>query len=174
MKFVIRNRGSEFKKNDMKAISNTWLKNESRILRKICQITGLIMKTDKIVCCIDDSTTHGFYGGRTITLGVKGGITLDDAKMVIAHELFHIYYWRQIKKLGLTKSSPGNESKKEWELAEVTAFLLTNEPSIKKFWPRAQVYLYPEIKNAYKKTRKFWKEGDLDSFLIKSYQNIRK
>jgi len=44
--------------------------------------------------------------------------------MVIAHELFHIFYWRKIKKTGLTKSSPEKESKQEWKLAEVAAFLL--------------------------------------------------
>ena len=49
----------------------------------------------KIVCYIDDSTANGYYWSRTITLGVKGGVTYDDILMVIAHELFHIYYWRK-------------------------------------------------------------------------------
>jgi hypothetical protein len=73
----------------------------------------------------------------------------------------------------LTKSSPGNESKSEWNIAETTAFLLTNETSLKKFWPKANVYVYPEIKNVHRKVKRFWKIGDIKPFLINSYNLIK-
>ena len=73
----------------------------------------------------------------------------------------------------LTKSRPGTESKEEWKLAEVTAFLLTNDSTIKKIWPKAKVYLYSETKDILKKVIPFWKKGDLEYFLINSYKKIK-
>ena len=117
-------------------IKKAWQENELEILNKMGQISGMDINTDKITCYIDHSTSHGYYGSRTIFLGVKNGIKkgikMDDVLMVISHELFHIYYWRELKKMGLTKSVPGTESKEEWKLAEAAAFLLTREPSLKK------------------------------------------
>ena len=172
MKFAIRHQSSELEKKEIRRIQGIWSKNELKIIKEINTITGLTLDTDRIICYLDSSTTHGCYGSRTIFLGIKGGIGKDDALMVIAHELFHIYSWRKIKKMGLTKSSPGNESKEEWKLAEVTAFLLTNEPSLKKYWPKAKVYLYPEIKGVFVKVKKFWKIGNIEYFLRNSYKAI--
>jgi hypothetical protein len=198
MRFAVRHQSFKIEKKEVKNISKIWSRKESEIIGEINKIAGLSLTTDKIICYLDGSTTHGYYGGRTITLGiknshgifkpqtgtrskaagtepsssVKGGISKDDALMVIAHELFHIFYWRKIKKLGLTKSSPGNESRNEWALAEVCAFLLTNEPTLKKYWPKAQVHLYPEVKDVFMKVKRFWKVGNFNEFVRKSYEMI--
>lgn len=172
MRFAVRHQSSKIEKKEVENISKIWSRKESKIIREINKTTGLSLTTDKIICYLDDSTTHGYYGGRTVTLGVKGKISRDDALMVIAHELFHIFYWRKIKKMKLTKSYPGKESKEEWKLAEVAAFLLTNESSLKKYWPKAQVYLYPEIKDVFVKVKRFWKVGDVDGFVRKAYEVI--
>ena len=146
-------------------IRSSWNKNERKITKEISLLTGISIETDSIVCYLDNSTTNGYYGSRTITLGVKGTITKDDALMVIAHELFHIYYWRKIKKMKLTNSSPGNESKKEWKIAEVSGFLLTSEPCLMKHWPKAKVYVYPEFTDTYKKMKCYWQIGDFAKFI---------
>jgi Zn-dependent peptidase ImmA (M78 family) len=174
MKFRNKNNTNSSDKELIRKIKTPWGEREKGILDNINQITGLSINTEKIICYIDNKTTHGFYGSRTIYLGVKGGITKDDALMVISHELFHVFYWRKIKKMKLTTSSPGNESKIEWKLAEVAAFLLTNESLIRKNWPNAKVYLYPEIKEVYKKVKKFWKKGNIGYFLVNSYKTINK
>ncbi len=172
MKFKNKNTHKPSDRDIVRKVKMLWEEKESEILDNIKQITGISIHADKIICYIDNKTTHGSYGGRTIFLGVKGGITKDDALMVISHELFHIYYWRKIKRMKLTTSSPGNESKEEWKLAEIAAFLLTNELSLKKYWPKAKVYLYPETKDLYKKVRKFWKKGNVEYFLIHSYKKL--
>jgi hypothetical protein len=154
-------------------IMRIWTEKEAKILKGVERITGLRIKTDKITCYIDSSTTNGYYGGKSITLGVKGGIDEDDVLMVITHELFHIFYWQKVKQLKLSKSTPGKESKTEWELAEVAAYLLTKDTRLKRCWPQAKVYLYPEIKTTYLKVRKFWKKGNLDEFLYHSYKLIK-
>jgi len=168
MKFIFKNVDSKSKK--IKNIPITWEKKESEILDKIRQLTGLILKTEKIICTMDGSTSDGYYGYNNITLGVKGGIIKDDVLMVISHELFHIFYWKKVRKMKLSKGALGKESKKEWELAEITAYLITEE--LKSFWPCAKVYLYPEIKNLYKKVKKYWGK-DFESFLKKSYKIIK-
>ncbi len=173
MKFKNKNAHNPPYRNIVRKVRMLWEGKESEILDNIKQITGLNMDTKNIICYIDNQTTNGYYGSRTITLGVKGRINKDDTLMVISHELFHIYYWRKIKRMKLTNSSPGNESKEEWKLAEVTAFLLTNESSLKKNWPNAKVYLYPEIKDIYKKVKKFWKKEDIEYFLTNSYKKIK-
>jgi len=160
-------------KNAINKIRKIWQKSEKKILKEIGNLTGLAIKTNSITCHIDDSTTNGLYGKNSITLGVKGGISADDVRMVIAHELFHIFYWKKLKKMCLTKSSPGKESKQEWNLAEVAAFLLTNEPSLKKCWPNAQVCLYPKTKSTCKKVKQFWKQGDIGYFLAQSYKILK-
>lgn len=174
MKFKTKNSISGAEIKEVRNISKFWQKNELKILTDIKQITGGFISTEKIICRIDNSTTHGSYGSRTIFLGTKGGIDKEDILMVISHELFHIYYWKKIKEMKLTTSSPGNESKEEWKLAEVAAFLLINEPSLKNNWPNANVYLYPEIKDIYKKVKNFWKKGNIEYFLVNSYKKIRK
>ena len=156
-------------------IRKTWQESEKEVLKEIDNLTGLAIKTKNIVCHIDDSTTHGYYGENSIILGVKGGVSADDARMVIAHELFHIFYWKKLKKMHLTKSSPGNEAKWEWNLAEAAVFLLTNEPSLKKYWPKAKVHLYPKLKSTYKKIKPFWtpEKGDIGYFLAQSYKVLK-
>jgi hypothetical protein len=92
MRFKLLNLNSGLGKEDISYIPRLWRENESKILKNIYLLTGLSLKTNKIVCCIDGSTSNGYYGGKNITLGVQGGINKDDALMVITHELFHIYY----------------------------------------------------------------------------------
>jgi len=171
MKFDSKN--PTISKKIITQIKKTWLKHEKKILEETRKITGIPIKTANITCSINDSITNGLYGDNSITLGVKGGISADNVRMVIAHELFHIFYWKNLKKMHLTKSSPGNEARWEWNLAEVAAFLLTNEPALKRYWPEAKVYLYPEIKSTYKKVKSFWKQGDLDFFLMQSYKILK-
>jgi len=156
----------------LKDIESFWVKYEANIRKKIMILTGISLKNDNIVCYVDSSTTNGYYGGRTITLGVKGGISKDDSLMVITHELFHIYYWKKIKKMGLTKNSPGNESKNEWKIAELAAFLSMGEPCLMKYWPKANLILYPQIKDVYKKVKSYWKNREFDKFLTKSYKIV--
>ena len=173
MKFKNKNIHNSSDKEIVRNVKMSWKGKESEILDKIKQITGIDINADKIICYVDNKTTNGYYSDRTITLGVRGGVTKDDTLMVISHELFHIYYWRKIRKMRLTKSRLGTESKEEWKLAEIAAFLLTNELSLKKYWPKAKVYLYPETKNIYKKVKTFWKKGNLEYFLINSYKKIK-
>lgn len=155
---------------DLIKIKKLWDKYEKRILIEISKITGLKIDTDKTLCKIDTKTSNGYYGKNQIILGIGGGINEDDTLMVITHELFHIFYWKRIKKIGLTKSSPGSESKTEWSIAEVAAFLLTSSPTLKRYWPKASIYLYPEIKKTYKETEKFWDDKKIDNFAIGAYK----
>lgn len=170
MKFKMR-KSDVHSGTEIKTISMLWNKNESKILRDIKDLTGISANTNSLICYLDDTTSNGYYGSRTIFLGTKG-ISRDDILMVISHELFHIFYWRMIKKLKLTRSSPGTESKEEWKLAEVAAYLLTSEPALKKYWPNAKVYLYPETRDVYRRVRKFWKKGSFEEFLVNSYKII--
>ncbi|MFH0711912.1 MAG: hypothetical protein V1889_02270 [archaeon] len=170
MKFIFKNNNPQPQEKEIPLI---WEKNEPKIIKNIYQITGLKLKTNKIICTIDNSTSHGLYGYKNITLGIKGGITKDDILMVITHELFHIFYWGKIRKIKLSKGFLGKETKKEWELAEITAFFITSEPKLKKFWPNAKVYLYPETKELYKKVKRFWKKKDFEYFLKNSYKQVK-
>lgn len=155
----------------LKEIRFFWNKYEMKIIKEIFILTGISIKTGNIVCYLDNATNNGYYGSRTITLGVKGRITKDDALMVIVHELFHIFYWRKIKKMRITKSSPGNESKYEWNIAEATAFLLTSESSMMKYWPKANMHIYSETINVYKKVKDYWVNGEFDSFIRRAYRS---
>jgi len=157
----------------LKRIAACWNRHEKKILEKVYNLTGMRLETKHITCYLDASTPHGMYGHRTIYLGTRGGLIKDDILMVIAHELFHIFYWRKIKKDGLTKSELGKETRNEWKLAEVTAYLVTNEPLLRKIWPTARVYLYPEIKEIYKMVKKFWRKRDFNFFLQNAYAKIK-
>jgi len=162
------------KKDILNYVKKCWQNNEKNILNEINNLTRMYLDTKHITCYLDSSTSHSLYGHKTIILGAKGGLTKDDILMVISHELFHIYYWREIKKDRLTKSSMGSERKEEWNLSEVTASLITDEPSLKKFWPTSKVYVYPEVKHVYKKVNVFWKKGDFNYFLKNAYNRINK
>ncbi len=154
-------------------IERLWKENEKKILEEIKNLTGLSISTESISCRINPYTNHGFYGENNISLGIGGGITEDDSLMVISHELFHIFYWRRLHELKITRSELGKEEIWEWALAEVTNYLLQREDSMIKFWPTSKHVLYPQIKEVYDKTSPLWKKENFDDYLIKSYELLR-
>ncbi|MBU0466065.1 MAG: hypothetical protein KJ718_03580 [Nanoarchaeota archaeon] len=172
MKFKSNSKSTD--PEELTRIESTWNKEENKILKTINQITSLDISTRSITCVIDSTTTNGYYGENKIFLGIKGGIDKDNLLMVIAHELFHIFYWKMLKKLKIiTKSNLGKEMFWEWALAEVTVYLLQKERRMKCFWSTAQIKLYPEITKVYQKVAPLWKKEAFQDYIIKSYSILK-
>jgi len=149
-------------------IRNAWNECEEIILKKIKERTGISISTENIICSIDPYTSHGFYGEDNISIGAD--FDSESAVMVISHELFHIFYWEKLKELGIFKKKLGEESFKEWALAEVTDYLLQKD--LQNLWPNTTIELYPDIKKVYEKVRNLWKENNFEEYLIQSYKII--
>ncbi len=154
-------------KKDSIRIKNAWGEKEKEILYKIKIRTGLEISTENIVCSLNPYTSNGFYGENNITLGLVDENSETDV-MVIAHELFHIFYWRKLRELGLFSKRLGKEKQWEWALAEVTVYLLQKD--LQKSWPNTKIELYPETKEVYDRVKYFWKKEKFDNYLIKSYE----
>ena len=96
-------------------IKPIWNGNEKEIIKEIKEITDINVDTDKITCYIDPYQNGGYYGEDHITVGTYKNP--EDILFVISHELFHVFYWRKLAELNLTKSVMGKEKLYEWELA---------------------------------------------------------
>jgi len=155
-------------------IRKWWNDQEKELLKCLGGIMDMKFSSKGITCKIDPTTTNGFYGPKSIILGTKGEITKDEALLVIAHELIHIHYWKKITELKLTKNVMGSETQKEWELAEVVAYLVTTEKWLKKIWPTAAAPLYPEIKRLYLEVHPYWDGRPFNKFIKRVYKHINK
>jgi hypothetical protein len=153
-------------------IKQAWKENEKEILDNIKRLTNIKISTKEIVCYFDPYTNLGFYGKGNISISVKGEI--NSILMIITHELFHIFYWKKLKGMGLTQNDPENAEAWEWELSEVTVYLLLKDKSLLKFWPNVKMELYPEVEKTYEKVREIWRKNDFENYLIKSYQVLKK
>lgn len=157
-------------KSELNRIENAWNIREKEILEAIKIKTGIQISTEEITCSINPYDSNGFYGEDNIVLGVVSSNSEDDI-MVISHELFHIFYWRKLKDLGLFGSYIGKEQRWEWMLAEVTVYLLQKD--LKFLWPNSKIELYPETRGVYKKVKDIWKNESFENYLIKSYNIIK-
>ena len=68
-----------------------WGKKEEEILKTMNNLTGLSITSKDIICYIDPYQRGGYYGEDNITVGTFSNSK--DVMFVIAHELFHIFYW---------------------------------------------------------------------------------
>lgn len=149
----------------IKEIEKLWKENEREIILTIKDITGIEISTENITCYFDPFTKLGFYGEKHVCISSK--IEMKNVLFVIAHELFHIFYFKKIKELSLKI-----DQEKEWNLSEIAVYLLQEDGRLKKFWPKSENCLYPELKNMYEKVKNYWNLG-FDNFLFKSYDSIK-
>ena len=173
MKFKIFNsvKDKENAKEHLIRIKKGWNNQEKEILDQINKKTTIKISSNEIICFINTLDTNGYYGEDYITLGIIDKNTEKDI-MVIAHELFHIFYWKKLKEQGLFKEEIGKERKVEWELSEVTVYLLQKD--LQFLWPNIEIRLYPETKELYEKVKDIWKNNSFEDYLIKSYEIINK
>lgn len=156
---------------EVRRIRKIWEEREKEIIATINQLTNVGADTVGITCFIDPYTKGGYYGEDNITVGTYKD--LEDVLFVIAHELFHVFYWKKLAELKITKSVMGSEELFEWELAEVTVHLLQTEDKMRAFWPTIEIEIYPEIKETENKVRELWRKNSLDSFLMKAYKLLK-
>jgi len=155
---------------EIEKMKNIWNEKEKEIIATMNELSGLKINSKGITCYVDPYQKSGYYGEDNITVGTYKNP--QDILFVIAHELFHVFYWKKLLELKLTKSSMGNESLKEWELAEVTVHLITTENKMMEFWKDIEIEIYPEAKVLYNKVKDIWKNSSLEVYLTKSYKLI--
>lgn len=158
-------------KGEVERIKSIWDEKEKDILKTMNKITGIGAETKEIICYIDPYQNGGYYGENNITVGTYKNP--EDILFVTAHELFHIFYWRKVSELNLTKSIVGKEKFFEWQLAEAAVHLLTIEPKMRKFWKTIEIDPYPEIEETLSKIKKIWEDNSFNDFLKKSYELLR-
>lgn len=158
-------------KKELKEIERVWKKKEADILEELGRIMKIKTGTGGITCKVNPDDGNGYYGKNNIAIGVYDNpqVTL----YVMTHELIHIFYWRKLKELKLTKSVLGKEKKWEWALSEFVVYLIQKEPKMRKFWSDEKISLYPQVKRVKELVGKFWKGKDFDNFLIKSYSLLK-
>lgn len=164
----ILTRTSLDEKNVVERIENIWNEKEIEILDSINKITGLNVETNNITCFVDPYQKGGYFGEDNITVGTYKNS--EDVLFVITHELFHVFYWRKLEELKVTESKMGNESIKEWELAEITDHIITTEPKMREFWKNIEIEIDPELEEAYPKFKKIWEDNSFEDYLRKSYK----
>ena len=150
-------------KEEINKTKSIWESKEKEIIKTIKRLTSIEINTKEIVCYIDPYQNGGYYGEDNITVGAYENP--EDILFVITHELFHVFYWRKLKDLNLTKSSMGQESLAEWKLAEALVHLLTTHKKMKRFWLTIAIDAYPEIEETLKKIEPLWKKSKFDDFL---------
>jgi hypothetical protein len=165
-KIISRNNDSN--KDEINRIRKIWNEKEDQIISKINEIIDLNISADEITCYVDPYQSGGYYGESNITVGTFENP--EDVLFVISHELIHIFYWRKIIQLKLTKSRPGKETKREWELSEITDHLITTEPQLREFWNNIEIEIYPELKDFCPEMKKLWDENSFEDYLRKAYK----
>ncbi len=156
--------------SEVERMKKIWNKKEKQIVNAINKITNIGVDTTKIICYVDPYQNGGYYGEDNITVGTYKNP--EDVLFVTAHELFHIFYWRKLAELKITKSVMGKEKFYEWQLAEAVVHILTTDKRMRKYWKNIEIEPYPEIKETLKKIRMLWKEKPFDEFIKKSYKKI--
>ena len=153
---------------EVERIKSIWNKKEEEIVKIMNEITRTGIDARGITCYVDPYQNGGYYGKDNITVGTYKNP--EDVLFVIAHELFHVFYWRKLAEMKLTESVMGKEKLFEWELAEVTVHLLTTESKMRNFWQNIEIEVYPEIEKALKKVNIIWKENSFENYLEKAYK----
>ncbi len=157
---------------EVKRIKKIWNGEEDDIVKTMNEITKADINTNEITCYIDPYQNGGYYGEDNITVGTYKNP--EDVLFVIAHELFHVFYWRMLAKLNVTKSIMGKEELFEWGIAEGTVHLLITEPRMRIFWKNIEIEIYPEIEGILKKVEPIWRENSFEDYLRKSYELFKK
>lgn len=153
-------------RNKTEILNKVWHEKEKDIFEAIKLRTGIMMFAESMICYLDPYTRLGFYSeGKSITISSQ--LPLKDSLMVIAHEIFHIFYWKKVAEMRLFEKK--NPKHGEWELSEATVYFLLKEKEFNKFWPGVRINLYPNIRDIYKKVKDFWAEGDFNNYILKSY-----
>jgi len=152
---------------EVERIREIWDEKEGEIVKTMNEITEAGIDTKKITAYIDPYQNGGYYGEDNITIGTYKNP--EDVLFVIAHELFHVFYWKTLERLNITKSVMGKEKPFEWEIAEGTVYLLTTDPRMRKFWKKIEIEVYPEIKGVIKKLAPFWRGNSFEDYLKKVY-----
>ncbi|MBS3074008.1 hypothetical protein J4447_00980 [Candidatus Pacearchaeota archaeon] len=149
-------------------VKNIWNGKEKEIVDTMNNITCIGIDINEITCYVDPYQNGGYYGEDNIMVGVYENP--EDELFVIAHELFHVFYWRRLAELSITKSVMGKEEFYEWQLAEAVVHLLTTDERMRKFWRNIKIDPYPEIKGILTEIGKIWKEKPFDEFLKQIYK----
>jgi len=157
-------------KNEVKRIEIIWNEKREDIISAMNEISNLGISDEGITCYVDPYQKGGYYGEDNITVGAYKNP--EDVLFVISHELFHVFYWRKLAELKITKSTIGNESPKEWELAETTVHLITTEDKVRKYWRNIEIEIYPELEDLYKQVKNIWNENSFEDYLKKTYKLI--
>lgn len=156
---------------EVKRLKKIWEEKEEKIVATMNELTEIGVDTAKITCYADPYQKGGYYGEDNITVGTYKNP--EDVLFVIAHELFHVFYWRKLAELRITESVMGKEKLYEWELTEVIVHLLQTEDKMRAFWPTIEIEIYPEIKETQNKVKKLWEENSFEVFLVKAYELLK-
>jgi len=156
-------------KDEIERIAVCWNNSEKLILSKIKKLTGLTIETGNISCYVDPYQNGGYYGVDNITVGAYKNP--EDILFVITHELFHIFYWKEMHKLNITNSTLGTEPRFEWLLAEATVAFVLADPEMLQFWVAGSAE--PDIELACNKIKKYWTTSDFENYLKKSYELLQ-
>tara|TARA_Y100000310_G_scaffold343152_1_gene449462 strand:- start:1631 stop:2320 length:690 start_codon:yes stop_codon:yes gene_type:complete len=152
---------------EVEQMKSIWNEKRQDIISTMNEITKLSISDYEITCYVDPYQKGGYYGEDNITVGTYKNP--EDVLFVIAHELFHIFYWRKLVELKITKSRMGNESIKELELAETTVHLITVEDKMRDHWKNIEIEIYPELEDLYGQLKPLWDENSFEVYLKKSY-----
>tara|TARA_B100002003_G_scaffold250150_1_gene288522 strand:- start:935 stop:1624 length:690 start_codon:yes stop_codon:yes gene_type:complete len=155
---------------EVERMRTIWNEKGQEIISTMNEITKLLISDDEITCYVDPYQKGGYYGEDNITVGTYKNP--EDVLFVIAHELFHIFYWRKLAELEITKSTMGTESPQEWELAETTVHLITTEDKMREYWKGIEIEIYPELEDLYNLVENIWNENSFEVYLKKSYDFI--
>ncbi len=155
---------------EVERIKNIWNEKGKNIIATMNEILKLSISDEEITCYVDPYQKGGYYGEDNIAVGTYKNP--EDVLFVVAHELFHIFYWRKLAELEVTKSTMGTESIKEWELAETTVHLITTEDKMREYWKNIEIEIYPELEDLYERIKNIWSENSFEVYLKKSYDLI--
>jgi hypothetical protein len=157
---------------EVERVKNIWNKSEKEIIKTINEITNITIESKNITCYVDPYQKGGYYGEDNITVGTYKNP--EDVLFVIAHELFHVFYWKKLDELKITESKMGNEKYSEWCLAETTVHLLQVEPKMREFWKTIKIEIYPELKEDYDKFKEIWENNSFENYLKECYERLIK
>ncbi|MHA1660244.1 MAG: hypothetical protein ACTSUT_14125 [Promethearchaeota archaeon] len=116
------------KKGDLQKLSRLWKQKENQIFNEFERITNIKMENKNYTIYLGVLVNFGTYNTKTNSVIVPYRLNkMDEILYIVAHEIFHIYYFNTICKDNLTKNGYSS-----WLLSEIVVVLVSNE--MKGIW----------------------------------------